>query len=308
VKNLIILATLSCLLLAAFLLIRPRLGEIGRPTSPNTSGRSRRGVPDGAATTTTAPTGTAPTGTSTGAAARTSAPTEEDAARAGVKYLEVTERLILDLVNEQRRKQDGALKDVVWEDVLRNTARRHCDDMLLRNYFDHVNPDRMAPADRIALTHRRLVGLTGENIFKLSGYAGDERKLAAEIMKGWMESPGHRENILRREYTHLGVGVSVKDGEVTATQNFAYVRALLNQPLPQATRDGETLQLATDPAAEKYDYWLSDKGTRDGNALDIGDAIVRVVPGTYKLRFYFREPGKNPTGYTIYTGPQVEVK
>lgn len=305
-KYLVVLAVLSAVLLAAFLIIRPLVGEVGRPTPPDTSGRSRRGVPDGAIG--VAPAGATPTGGST-AAGPTSAPTEEEAARAGVKHLEVAERLILDLVNEHRRKQGGALKDIVWEDILRGTARRHSDDMLVRNYIDHVNPDRMATADRIAIAHRRLVGQTGENIGTVSGYDGsDERKLASEIVKGWMESPGDRENILRPEYTHLGVGVSVKDGEVRATQNFAYERALLDQPLPQATRDGETLRLTTNPAAEKYDYWVSDKGTRIGNAFDIGNTTVKAAPGTYKLRFYFRDADKNPNGYTIYTGPQVEVK
>lgn len=301
-KYLVTLAVLSALLLAAFLIVRPRLGGLGSPTAPDTSGRARRPVPDGTISSATPETGTPGRA---GSGLR-SAPTEEEAARAGVKHPEAVERMILDLVNENRRREGkGSLKDLSWDDMLRDTARRHSDDMLLRGFNDHVNPDGAAPADRIARAHRRLVGMMGENIWWASGYDGaDERKLAADIVKGWMESPGHRENILKPEYTHLGVGVSVKGDEVRATQNFAYVRALLEQPLPAQVRGGDTLQLATSPPADKYEYWKSDSGARVGDAHDIGDAVVSAAPGVYKLRFYFQ----SPSGFSIYAGPQVEVK
>lgn len=301
-KYLVTLAVLSAVFMAAFLILRPRLGELGSPTAPDASGRSRRRVPDG----TIAPSAPEPPTPGGVGAAPTSAPTEEEAARAGVRHLEAVEKWILDLVNENRRREGGgALKDLSWDDTLRDSARRHSDDMLLRGFFDHVNPDRMSPADRIARAHRRLVGLTGENIWEASGWdTSDDRRLAGQIVKDWMESPGHRENILRPEYTHLGVGVAVRGGEVRATQNFAYVRALLAEPLPEAVRDGETLSLATSPMADRYDYWQSDNGSRVGDALDISDAVVRASPGSYKLRFYFKSPG----GYSIYVGPEVQVK
>jgi uncharacterized protein YkwD len=298
VKYMWVLAILSALLLAGFLLLRPRLGSLGTPRAPDTTGRARRQVPDGTAS---GPTAT-PAATGPGAA-RTSAPTDEEAARAGITHSDEIERLILDLVNENRRR--AGYSDLAPDDTLRGSARLHSDDMLLRNFFEHVNPDGSAPADRIARLHRRLVGLTGENIWKGSGLdAARQEELAAEIVRDWMGSPGHRENILRPEYTHVGVGVSVKGGEVRVTQNFSFVRAMLDRPLPAAVHSGETLDLATNPAAEKYDFWLSEKGERAGDSLNLNDAAVRVSPGSYKLRFYFRKPD----GYAIFTGPQIEVK
>lgn len=294
-KLVTILAILSALLLAGFLFLRPRLGEIGRPSHPDTSGRARKHISDGTITDTTS-------------SPRASAPETADGTteRGEIKHSEEIERLILKLVNENRRKEGGgALKDLSWDDTLQSVARKHSDDMLVRHFFDHVNPDGLAHADRIALAHRQLVGLTGENIWMQSGSSVAEAKKTAElIVKAWMESPGHRENILRPEYTHLGVGVSITGSEIRATQNFALVRALVDEPVPLAIRSGEVLHLGTTPGAEKYDFWLSSSGIRVGDFSDIGDGRVKVNPGIYKLRFYFPRPG----GYSIFMGPQVEVK
>lgn len=295
-KLLTTLAILSALLLAGFLILRPRLGGLGRPTPPHTSGRARRHIPDGTTT------------------ADTSSPTEATAsetktdttAREAIEHSEEIERLILELVNEHRRKTGGsALKDLSWDETLHSTARNHSDDMLSRRFFDHVNPDGLAAPDRIALAHRQLVGLTGENIWSQSGYnRAEARKTAEMIVRGWMESPGHRENILRPEYTHLGVGVSIKGREIRATQNFALVRALVDEPIPLEVKSGDVLRLGTTPLAEKYDFWLSSSGIQVGESSEIGDGTVRVHPGVYKLRFYYPTPG----GSTIFMGPQVKVR
>lgn len=294
-KVVTILAVLSALLLAGFLWLRPALSGLGKPAAPDTSGRARRHVSDGTST-----------GTSSEAATAGASPTESEAsARAGIEHSEEIERLILELVNENRRRESVTLKDLSWDETLQNTARNHSDDMLARRFFDHVNPDGLAPADRIALAYRQLVGLTGENVWMGSGYTQVEaRKIAQQIVNSWMESPGHRENILRSDYTNLGVGVSIKGGELRATQNFALVRALVDQPIPREVKRGDVLHLATTPAAEKYDYWLASRGIKAGEGADTGDGTVRVSPGVYKLRFYF----PSERGYDIFSGPQVEVK
>lgn len=290
-----ILAILNALLLAGFLLLRPSLGEIGRPTIPVTSGRAHRSASAG-----------------TGAPVEGEPPAAvkpEDEIKAtpdGIEHLEEVESLVLELVNENRHKEGGgSLKDLLPDPTLKAVARKHSDDMLARHFFDHVNPDGLATADRIAVAHRQLVGLTGENIWMESGYSREAaRKTAELIVKELMESPSHRENILRPEYTHLGVGVSLRGGELRATQNFADVRALVEQPVPLVVKSGDVLHFGTTPKAEKYDFWLSSSGVRAGNWSAIDDGTVRVVPGTYKLRFYFPSSG----GYEIFMGPQIEVR
>ena len=293
-KRVTTFAILSALLLAGFLVLRPRLAQIGKPQIPDTSGRARKHVPDGTATDTTSEVVTSP-----GAAPVTPADTT------GIEHSEEIEKLILELVNENRRKAGGGLKDLTWDETLQHIARGHSDDMLARRFFDHVNPDGLSPADRIALAHRQLVGLTGENIFMQSGYpVTAARKTAELIVKELMASPGHRENILRPEFTHIGVGVSIKGGELRTTQNFALIRALVDQPVPREVKSGDVLHLDTTPGAERYDFWRSSSGIRVGDSFAIGDGTVRVQPGVYKVRFYFPTTG----GYTLFMGPQIEVK
>ena len=287
-----ILAITSALLLAGFLLLRPVFSGIGRPTTPDTSGRADTPVPDGI---------------TAGPVDDATSPKSEPAApdTTGIEHADEIEKLILELVNENRRKTGAGLKDLTWDETLRQIARAHSDDMLARRFFDHVNPDGLSAADRIALGHRQLVGQIGENIFRQSDYsASDARKTAELIVRELMASPGHRENILRPEFTHLGVGVSMRGGQVRTTQNFALVRALVDQPIPREVKSGEVLRLVTTPSAEKYDFWMPSSGISAGNSFDIGDGTVRVQPGVYKVRFYF----PTASGYSTYMGPQVEVK
>ena len=63
-------------------------------------------------------------------------------------------------------------------------------------------------------------GYIGENIYRYSSRR-DQKRLAKNLVDGWMQSPGHRKNILNRDYRHLGVGIAVGGGgKVYATQNF----------------------------------------------------------------------------------------
>ena len=75
--------------------------------------------------------------------------------------------------------------------------------MLNRNYFSHTDPERRSLKERLPsnLSTRQW----GENIWTGSGYdTRQSHHLAQMIMAGWMNSPGHRKNILDPGYTHLG--------------------------------------------------------------------------------------------------------
>jgi len=94
-------------------------------------------------------------------------------------------------------------------------ARDHSDDMIAREFFDHINPDGEAPWDR--MDRHGVFGwkTVGENIA-----AG--QTTAREVHGDWMNSPGHRANILTPEFTHAAIGVGQDAaGTLYWTQVFA---------------------------------------------------------------------------------------
>lgn len=106
------------------------------------------------------------------------------------------EQEVLDLVNQERQK--AGLSKLQWSDDLAKVAYNHSKDMSDRNFMSHTNPDGLSPFDRMknfGISYRTA----GENIA-----AG--QSTPQEVMKGWMNSEGHKKNILNANYTHLGVG------------------------------------------------------------------------------------------------------
>lgn len=108
----------------------------------------------------------------------------------------VAERQMLDLVNEERTA--AGLRPLAWDDRLLPVARQHSEEMFRLKYFSHQSPVSGSPFDRL-----RAAGITytraGENL----AYA----QSVSVAHRGLMQSPGHRENILRPEFTHIAVGV-----------------------------------------------------------------------------------------------------
>ena len=95
--------------------------------------------------------------------------------------------------------------------ALAAVARAHSADMRDRDYFSHTSPEGLSPFDR---AERAGVDYSrAENI--AFGQAD-----AAAVMEAWLDSPGHRANILDCELTKLGVGVAEGTGGPWWTQLF----------------------------------------------------------------------------------------
>ena len=107
-------------------------------------------------------------------------------------------------------------------------ARAHSEDMAERNYFNHDTPEGLDPTDRgnaAGYPCRKDFGShytygLAENISMHTGTWYGAELLADEIMKGWMNSFGHRQNIMESDYDRIGIGVAIGGGAVYATQNF----------------------------------------------------------------------------------------
>lgn len=120
------------------------------------------------------------------------------------------------MVNSERKK--AGLNSLSYDSVLQSAARQHSHEMRTLNYFSHTSPvsGLKNPSDRV---YRAGISdfVVGENI-ALHSIDGGPDTVAAQLMHQWMNSPGHRANILRPEFTHIGVGVvSSKDSIVQDT-------------------------------------------------------------------------------------------
>ena len=115
------------------------------------------------------------------------------------------EEEVLDLVNIERAQgancggtNYGPVGSVGADPALRCSARKHSKDMVVRSFFGHTNPDGENPFDRMQLAGYSY-WTAGENIA-----AG--QTTPAQVVQGWMNSPGHCKNIMNGSFTDLGVG------------------------------------------------------------------------------------------------------
>ncbi|WP_405602544.1 CAP domain-containing protein [Streptomyces sp. NBC_01410] len=149
---------------------------------------------------------TAPTRTETRAPARSS-----ERAKPPVSGAAAAEAEVLTLVNKERAKV--GCSPVRPDAGLADLASDFSADMAARGFFDHTDPDGDTPWDRA--DQAGVKGLGGENIAR--GQAD-----AAAVMNSWMNSDGHRANILNCDYKTLGMGVVMGDGGPWWTQDFGF--------------------------------------------------------------------------------------
>lgn len=118
------------------------------------------------------------------------------------------------MVNKERAK--AGLRALVLDEKLSDIARLKSGDMRVHNYCGHESPIYGSPFDMLAnfgVVYQRA----GENV--AMGYRTPE-----EVMAGWMDSPGHRRNILGDDYEKIGVGVVINTyGSAYWTQLFVSV-------------------------------------------------------------------------------------
>ncbi len=126
-------------------------------------------------------------------------------------------QIALATVNDLRRKHDR--EPVVAENRLDAAAQRHAEDMLRREFYDHTSPEGNTIRDRSRAAGYRGARALGENIAK-GLFAPDE------VVHRWMDSSGHRRNILKRGFREVGLGVAfgvnrADEFEVVWVQVFA---------------------------------------------------------------------------------------
>ncbi|AEK20459.1 hypothetical protein GYY_08025 [Methanococcus maripaludis X1] len=145
------------------------------------------------------------------------------------------EQYIFEYTNMERSSY--GLEALVLDSALSQISQDHSDDMAENDYFSHINLDGETPTDRAIAADYNVVKYLGdgyystgigENIAKMPtgnvigiGYVSDDAEsIAKAIVDAWMDSDGHRANILNSQYTNMGIGVAFDGTYYIATQNF----------------------------------------------------------------------------------------
>jgi uncharacterized protein YkwD len=152
-------------------------------------------------------------------------------------YEQKLESKIFTLINAERLKY--GLKPFKSNRQLSSIAKEHSIDMAERNYTSHITPEGVDPSGRAVKAGFNIIKKkpngyrkgVGENIYEcwqqkegngiITPYLGNINVTAKKAVESWMNSPGHRANILNPDYTVVGTGVGIsKDKKVKITQVF----------------------------------------------------------------------------------------
>lgn len=158
---------------------------------------------------------------------------------------------IFNATNQERIKH--GCQPFQYSSVLTNSSTLHCNEMGRSVFFDHINPYKTnlkTPLDRVLLSGGKF-NLVGENIADYPTIINDKiytvgffginmlnvskavqvhsyKTLAIRVVEGWMNSPGHRANILNKQFSFIGCGCAlhlkktkgISFDYVLCTQNF----------------------------------------------------------------------------------------
>ena len=132
------------------------------------------------------------------------------------------EKQLAQMVNDAR--DDNGVRRLEYSDELAEVARAHSVEMRDKKYFAHESPtpNLRRPMDRYIAALNRTPRIVAENIYRAWGTQHQLGSADIEAaMKSFMNSPGHRENILLPSVTRLGIGIAVDDtGNLWVTQMF----------------------------------------------------------------------------------------
>lgn len=136
----------------------------------------------------------------------------------------IDQKKLIELTNAERQK--AGLPSVLENDALDKAAAAKAQNMFQENYWAHFAPSGKTPWDFILGTGYRFT-FAGENLAK-NFYKSDD------VMKAWMASPTHRDNLLNSKYKDIGIAVvdGVLDGQKTTlvVQEFGTTQNLATNP------------------------------------------------------------------------------
>ncbi len=125
------------------------------------------------------------------------------------------EELLFELVNDER--SSAGRRKLVLDPHLRALARIYAEKMLKTGFFDHNEPSGKGLRERVISSNMEKYSIWGENLASLLNPTDP----AVEAHEGLMDSPGHRQNIMASDYTHIGIGAATDGSWWIFVQLFA---------------------------------------------------------------------------------------
>ena len=233
---------------------------------------------------------------------------------------------IVELTNNERSRM--SLGRLETDPRLNEIAALHSRDMVKRDYMAHNSPDGDGPSQRVNSLHRALFGAVSENLAYIESAPSDTEALAQRFVSGWMNSLGHRRNILDKTITHIGAGCfdrPTQDGamERKCTQLFSDARAYAARPVADMISLGESLQIYLDPAqfpgapaptgVEQLDLATDSpinaaSFNRAPDGMLVAELPVTGPPGIYGVRLRVPDAAPAASRYWIIPGPYFTLR
>jgi uncharacterized protein YkwD len=131
------------------------------------------------------------------------------------------EALIAAGINDQRARYAAGAPSIATNPILTEIAEQRSRDMAAGAAFSHTDDQGRFIAADLVRAQMGSYGAIGENIMMQGGSRNlDAAAFARTAVEGWMQSPGHRRNILDPDYDSSGIGVAVAGDRIYATQVF----------------------------------------------------------------------------------------
>jgi uncharacterized protein YkwD len=149
-------------------------------------------------------------------------PSTAPATKLAYRATDQIRQIALELVNHDRAAQ--GIAPLVEDRLLSSAAELHALDMARRGYFDHYNPNGQGPTARFIALGGNSPGVAENIVYTF--HQGKHPRVTVnnlrEFQQRWMNSAGHRRNLLNSRYTSFGYGVAISpDGSrIYAVQMF----------------------------------------------------------------------------------------
>jgi uncharacterized protein YkwD len=177
------------------------------------------------------------------------------------------EKAILELTNAERKK--AGREPLAFNAKLLAAARAHSANMAKHNKAAH-ELDGKTMRDRVADKGYKY-SLVGENV-------AWNQQTPEDVVESWMKSSGHRENILRKEFTEIGIGVARnKDGEPYYTQVFG-------RPMPAADQKAAAKTTMTITNDTRKSAKVNFQGLKDTSKLEPGATGTYSITSNHELQ------------------------